>query len=221
MRYLRILMMAALVLALSLAAGCGEKIYLFDFTTETDLSREDGTWTAGGMDYVLSPDGIALQNAWVAAPHLYNGDFTVSFKFQLLEDISYNRTAAFILASGTNFLLAEWSGMIVISDDQHDPGDFQLSQIKDGYTTVITPSRPVDDILEYPGLNTMEIKKRGDLLTFKLNGIALGDGILIEGYYLDWLCPQMTTFYEIGSDMDNVVFKSVEVRYKGDAVPST
>lgn len=221
MRYLRLTAVMILVSLVSLLSGCGEKTYLFNFTVEPDLSRADGTWISSHSGYELSSEGIILESNWIAAPYLFNGDFTVTYDFEMKQDLLYTRMVYFVLASQANYLLADWSWALAISDYNYEPGDFRLTQVLDGYSTNIVPPKPMDEVLNYPGANTFVVKKTGSFITFELNGYALGDGFAIEGYYLDWLCPHIGTFYEMGSDMDMDVFKVFEVKYKGDLVPSS
>lgn len=85
MSFLKGALILALLVSLSLMAGCFGKVYLFDFTVEQDLDREDGNWTSSIPDpaVTLNGDGLLTSGYWFAAPHFYTGDFKVTMRFSL------------------------------------------------------------------------------------------------------------------------------------------
>lgn len=222
MKLARLVTICFLAASLALFSGCLSKSYFFDFTEEPDLSRADGTWTTGSASYSLDEeDGLILKNIGAAAPHFYNGDFKVTWVFELGDTDTYHRSMYFYLGSEIGYPLppdTDWYGGIAMADAQYSVGDYHFIYICNGFSTNITLSKPVDEIVVSPGLNTMVISKTGDTLSFSLNSVELGPDFTIEDYNQDWYCPQMLTFYEPASPWNLVVYKDFEVKYKGNQI---
>ena len=198
-------------------SGCNEKSYFFDFSIEPDLARSDGTWTTQSSNYEIVPSsGLALKGIWAAAPHFYNGDFEVRYEFEIKTNDSYRRQINLLLSSGVDFNWADWWGGLCVADIGYNPGDFRLYFWDTGSLYPIGLPGPVEDVLVYPGENIAVLKKRGDVVAVTLNGTALNYERTITGYNLDWFCPVICTYYEAMAPWDIVIYKSLEVVYKGE-----
>lgn len=222
MKLARLFALCFLSASLVLFSGCMSKTYFFDFTTEPDLSRADGTWETGSPEYIIDENGLVLKNNDATGPHYYNGDFEVTWKFELDQDLTHNRTIYLFLASETGFPPSpgtEWFGGLSITDDQYPEGDFHFYFVCNGTTTAIPLLGPVSDILNCPGLNTLVIRKNGNILRFIMNDEEIGPEFNITDYYKDWFCPQVVTYYDQLAPWDTIEYKSFEVKYKGEQIP--
>ncbi|MBP7111095.1 MAG: hypothetical protein KBB09_05980 [Firmicutes bacterium] len=218
-----ILIFFVVISMILLLSGCAAKSYLFDFTVEPDLARNDGIWTTASANFELTPSkGLILKGIWAAAPHYYDGDFNVEHVFELKENDTYHRGLYLVISSDVHTGDAEWYGGLRIMDEPYTSGDFHITYIQGQYSIAtlipITTSVPVSQILVYPGENTVNLQKTGNLLSIKLNGVKLGTGLEISGYNLDWFCPVIATYYETMAPWDLVIYKSMEVLFKGRQV---
>lgn len=204
-----------------LLSGCAAKSYWFDFTDEPDLARNDGVWTTQSTNYELIPStGLILKGIWAAAPHFYNGDFKVEYVFEIKTDDTYYRIIYSLLSSDVDINEADWWGGLCITDFMYNIGDFHLSYVQKGSFYPIATQLPVSQILVYPGQNSVTIEKTGDLFSIELNGVELETGLEVSGYSLDWFCPVIISGYEPMAPWDLIVFKSLEVLYKGEQAPT-
>lgn len=106
MRLARFISICCLAASLLLFSGCAGKSYFFDFTAEPDLARADGIWTTTSSNYSLEEeDGLILKNAGASSPHFYNGDFTVTWVFELGYSGLYHRSMFFYLGSEVGYPL--------------------------------------------------------------------------------------------------------------------
>jgi len=213
MKTMRLIIPIALMLMLAFISGCINKGYFFNFRTEDDFVRDDGTWETQNSNYELRSDGLLISECWAAAPHFYDGDFTVTWKFSLNVVGGIAETLELFLTSKVSWEGADWYGGIVFRN---------MGTPSAGYSTYYNPGEGLvfpdldlsyDGILDETGLNEVQLIKVGSWLTFKINGTSVGDGFAITGYDFDMLCPN-TWCYQNMAD-HSILLRSVEVTFSG------
>lgn len=218
MKTLRCISAIALIIALALLIGCS-KSYFFNFTTESDLERYDGTfYTFSNPDGTIFffEDGLFVQNSWVGVPHLYSGNFTVTIMFELDATQADPGQVAFHFSTQHGLWGADWTGGIDLNGLGGTPYGYYYVYYDPDYSgnVYVETSMPIVAPVHLDGLNEMEIVKQGLHLDFILNGFTIGSGLNIIGSSTDFFCPHFYACQNPG--MTTVYFESIRVDYEAD-----
>jgi len=187
MRRARLPSVLALIVVVASLSGCLAR-YSFDFVDEGDFANEQGAWYAEGISSSFTDQGFWMADYRLTAPYGFSGNFTCKFEFY----VSY----------GTDPI--EWMNFLLVDDKWQETVSvarfFGLSI--HNYSTSSTSASPMYTGPEYsvwqgsdwdyfnenaepPGMvndsiNTVEISKRGDYFTVRMNGTILGARMLIK-----------------------------------------
>lgn len=214
MRALRICLAAAVLLGLIASAGCGKRYY-FSFKDSQSLTDGVNPWLCYGDGTAqFFSDGVALNDKWIVCPFGFRGDLTIKITYDL--DVTEEEVIRFF------FLLA--SDAVYPSDSYHggaiyagDPAmqsaviaekHYSSSGVK-GYWAGIVPG------LDRDGENVVQITKRGDRYTFKLNDELMADYVA-ELYFPGWFYIQIRGEIAEETYAGAMVVKDVTITYSGD-----
>lgn len=206
------------IFALSLA-GCGEKVYFFSFADEQSLSNAEGAWFPEEAGYQFNEDGVNIQDANLACPFRFSGDFTVTVNFWLNADADHDYWLGLGLGDGT------WWGTTEsdVHVDMYEIGDegeyYTIGDHNDtGSNYWTTHNEPVPG-LKRDGYNTYVLRKVGKNIKLSMNGVEFADYDL-QFNDADWLGPNLVARSDEGIDYAyGPTFESIEVTYKGSMSP--
>lgn len=211
MKGLKWALLATLALILLSTAGCLNKMYFFDFTSEPSLDREDGSWVERYEDdFELSEDGLELWNNMVSAPVGFKGDLELTVVFKLNVNVDASANLEILLAAD-------------IGDNDPCMGiDIFNMGLDSEFYSIFKYSVPLYGeispipVLHRGGTNEFKLTKTGNLLKFWLNGVTLMANVPIVDYGFDIFSPHIYCLQEEGSEA--IFIRSVRVRYDGTAV---
>jgi hypothetical protein len=175
-------LLVAAALAFAVLAGCeppkedDNGTWVYDFMTDGDALEDSGTdWYVDAGNMGETGNGYWLNQASVAAPYLFTGDFVAEFEFYLkVIDVDYIYRYAFRLIG------PEWAGPLSSSSRYFSfsatytaspPDDDRYYEIAQGngdysdqsfYQTV--PDISLNDI------NTCRLVRAGNVITTSMNG---------------------------------------------------
>lgn len=202
----------SLVFIVSLS-GCSPKVWTYDFVEEGSLTRGKKIWRPNTSNFSFT-DGLILTGADVGAPHLYQGDFSVTWNFYLNTSPSKMALLEFFLASGES-LSGTWLGGFGIPNAGSDTSELAVfykipSQGNESFKSI-----PIAGLISEVGSNSIKLEKIGDVLKFYINGTLIAPSLAIIGTSSTVFCPYFGCFYNSG---DECVFKDVIIEYKGDQI---
>ncbi len=213
MKTMKFVILIILISVLAFASGCINNGYFFNFRTEDDFARGDGTWETQNSNYEFGSAGLLSSECWAAAPHFYDGDFTVTWKFSLDVVDSTTETLEIFLSSKAGWSGADWYGGIAFWSMGTPSAVYSIYYNPGGDLTYPDFEISYDGILDETGLNEVQIIKAGSWLSFKINGISIGDGFAITGYDFDMFCPNVWCYQNMTDR--SILFRSIEVQFSG------
>lgn len=213
---------AALVLAgLIMIAGCTPKdVYFFSFRQEQDLENSEGEWVSEEDDFTFNESGINLQEANICSPLRFCGDFTMTVKFLLETDDAHEYYFGVSLGDGTWYGTTE-NDLHVEVDNCGGTGEYWEICDHDQDETTFWHYEEDGRLpgLNRNGLNTWVLKKLGNRITIRVNGIQFASFVL-EEYDSVWFGPNIYCEYVDGRDASyGMTVESVKVEYNGVTSP--
>jgi hypothetical protein len=214
MKNLRMLAVVAVLVFLALSAGC-DKSYFFNFKTETDLIREDGTWVTYDTNYELSSDGLFMENCWAAVPHVYTGNLTAIVSFSLNATASSDIYMEAYLSETAGFMGSAGCAGIRFIDLGSPTANYVIWNYNDsdGYNQIYSNISPIPGIVN-DGINELRIIKVGDALTFKLNGVTIVSNVVPPLYESD--LSGLTVMSQQDASRKDMYYRSVKIIYSGE-----
>lgn len=216
MKYTRAFILALLVAALVLSAGCAGKRYVYNFVSENSLSRYDGTWYKYNSNYSFS-SGLLLNNCYVATPHLYDGDFTVLLNFRLDASDSNMGMIEFYLCTQQSWPGSDYYGGIVFHSLGTDHPTISTYYSDNGSFDWVDEDVSIADCINDNGMNTVRIIKTGNHLDFEVNSVTVASDFEMIGVTTWMFIPHI---YSGGSSGTSPIkYTYFEVNYKGKQYP--
>lgn len=219
------------ILAALLLSGCSTT-YFFSFREEGDLGNDEGDWymedwylsassasPAIGGDYSFADKGLSLRGKAITCPFRFSGDFTYIVRFWLYADDTHDlffgldMADAPLLDSADSFLCLE--GLDVGSDEEAH-AYYEAS----GLFMIMPIEEPMPGLVR-SGRNVYELKKKGDIVTMRVNGTLIGE-LELEDYASEWFAPCISSqiFFPYDGDFGMFV-ESVKVIYEEGMVDET
>jgi len=190
--------------------GCLNKLWSYDFTAA--FADIDDWYHYITGSYSVDGDGLFLSNGAINPPHYFVGDMSLKIYFSLnvFEGHTLSMEIGFsddLHWEGGNEI---WASLFALGDDDGEwwqLGDYGIATDQDNQ---IHPE-DVPHLLRN-GLNTVEIKKIGNILSLTVNGYPTGQMTIVnfQGVHL---FPTISTST---AEVDRILIKKVEVRYSGD-----
>lgn len=221
MKPLRIVLVVMLAAVLALACGCKTLVYIYSFKLEGDFGEGTEEWYYEGVGHDFADDGVRLNDALIACPYMFSGDFTVTIAFNLNLDSSHTAYFAFVLGDGlyekgfgpgSNHFAIEFDNIaaepssderITITDHDAFP-----SMIVHENSTGLVPG------LDRTGSNNMVIVKTGNDVSITINLVPIKE-LELTYYDADWFCPNLLIDPDFDGFDNFVEIESVKVEYKG------
>ena len=213
MKYMRLIAMMCILVALTVLTGCRAS-WIVDFTQAEDSDMVDwGGYTSWTLN---NPDGsgLTVPGDFVMTPIGFPSDFTLTIWMEM--DISELESADFrIWIAGDESETPEHYIECVFTE-AGDEGNEELLIHEDG---VGLDYRDVDTLKPIPGLksgdNVFKLTRNGDRIRITLNGASLAN---FDALYFDPAACYVAFVTPYTSDVD-VYYKKIKVDYEGDAVP--
>lgn len=175
-----------LVIAASVA-GCLAS-YTFDFIDEGDLVNEQGAWFADGPTHSFTGQGLWMADYMVTAPYGYSGNFKCTFEFYVNYGTDPVEWMSFLLiddkwqdgvsvAKFFGLTIHNYSSSFALASPAYTGPEYSVWQGSDFdyFNKNAEPPGMVNN-----AINVVEISKRGEYFTVRMNGTVLGSTMLIK-----------------------------------------
>lgn len=217
MRVVRPVVFLILIAMMLSTAGCS-KIYIFDFTEESDIYRKDGAWSADGVLLYLSSEGLFMPNGCITAPHIYKGDLKATVSF-LLDTDENNPVWEFNIVFSSDGSWYSSEGYVDIHFcNVGTPGAYYTigqGNIFDGPFSIVSHVSPIPGMI-INGLNRLVIDIKGAALSFWLNDNLVMADVIPAYYEADTYCLSIRSYQEASSR--RLYYTSVKIEYEGTRI---
>lgn len=189
MKSLKIAMTILFILAILSLTGCN-KTYFFSFRDEQSLSNSEGDWILEEDEaWGFTSKGFTAEDANVACPFRFSGDFTYIVTFYLNADENHTLDFGICLGDGTWYDTTDNDIHIEFYDPNTDDAGYYIEE-HDG-----TYIEHYNEDGDAPGLNThgyndFKLVKRGEKIRIFLNDVEYAN-FELSVYESEWFGPNV------------------------------
>ncbi len=212
MRYLRMLVIMAVLLVAVSSSGCKFWTWAYDFTAP-EASLEDWYCNYGG-DYELDDAGLAMRHVTISTPVYFIGDLTATVTFDLDVDEERNARLEVGLSEGIFWEAVDGMYIDMWCIGNPDSEGWLIEEWDSDNYVYYEEQGPIGPVI-YEGENVLKLTKCGDSYTFFLNGAKM---FTMVAKFAD-LSENFLNIWTGQAELGNLIVKNVEVKYEEISEP--